>query len=268
MGRTVSWGCIVLLCVAVRLACGQTIQATPSAPATSASSLAAQYATVLSGGSTIADATISGTATRISGSDRQTGSFTAKARGEGEGRIDLSLDGRSRSEIHNASVSPSCVRVESDGIAKSEGLVNCWTDPSWFFPALTSIAFTSDTTIAFQNLGQEQRYGTTVQHLQSSRTAQSGTPTAIKAASTLSVVDYYFDVASNLPVAIAFKFHPAGDTNRSIPVEVRFSGYQPVSGVQVPFHVQRFENGVLALDLVLSAAQFNTGLQDTDFIAQ
>src|SRR6266550_3620179 len=79
-----------------------------SAPASDpqAVTLAAQAAASLTGGATISDATLSGTATWTLGSDQQTGSADLLAKGFGESRVDLNLSGGIRSEIHNINGNP------------------------------------------------------------------------------------------------------------------------------------------------------------------
>jgi hypothetical protein len=40
-------------------------------------------------------------------------------------------------------------------------------------------------------------------------------------------------------------------------IEVRYSNYQNAMGAKVPFHIQRYVNGSLQLDLVIQSAQVN-----------
>ena len=48
--------------------------------------------------------------------------------------------------------------------------------------------------------------------------------------------------------------HPDGDDSRNIPVRVVFNNYQAVSGVMLPFHIERFVNRTLQLRLDVSNA--------------
>src|SRR6266699_1727145 len=45
-----------------------------------------------------------------------------------------------------------------------------------------------------------------------------------------------------------------------IPVEIHFSDYRSVNGVQVPFHVEKFLNNSLVLDFQAQSAAINSGL--------
>jgi len=81
----------------------------------------------------------------------------------------------------------------------------------------------------------------------------------------LSTMDVYLDPVSFLPLDNGFNVHPDNDMNTDIPSEIRFATYQPVNGVQVPFHFQRIFNGNVALDATVTSATINTGLQDNLF---
>ena len=76
----------------------------------------------------------------------------------------------------------------------------------------------------------------------------------------MSTTDFYLDSVTFLPVAIAFKVHPDKDMNTDIPMEIGFANYQPVNGIQVPFHIQRMLNGGVVLDLSVNSAVMNSGL--------
>jgi hypothetical protein len=76
----------------------------------------------------------------------------------------------------------------------------------------------------------------------------------------LSQTDLYLDPATFLPVIIAFNIHPDNNALTDIPIEIHFSDYRPVSGVLIPFHVQKFLNNGLYLDLQFQSAAINSGL--------
>ena len=55
---------------------------------------------------------------------------------------------------------------------------------------------------------------------------------------------------------------PASSPTRRIPVaaqptaiEIHYSDYRAVDGVEIPFHIERSVNGALQLDIVLTSAQ-------------
>jgi hypothetical protein len=76
------------------------------------------------------------------------------------------------------------------------------------------------------------------------------------------------DSRSYLPTVVAFSVHPDDDLQVNIPVEIRLAEYRSVQGIQVPFHVQKYVNGVLHTDFRIDAAAVNSGLRDSDFIVK
>jgi hypothetical protein len=73
------------------------------------------------------------------------------------------------------------------------------------------------------------------------------------------------DASTYLPVALTFNAHPDNDAGTNIPVEIDFSNYQQVNGVQIPFHVQKFLNGPLFLDVTVQSAVVNSGVPPSAF---
>jgi hypothetical protein len=69
-------------------------------------------------------------------------------------------------------------------------------------------------------------------------------------------------------LGLAFKTHADKDMNTDLLQQVLFADYRTVNGVQVPFHIQRLQNGGLLLDLTLTSASFNSGVLDTTFSLQ
>jgi len=228
--------------------------------------LAVSALTALTGGAPVNDVALTGAATQIAGSTRETGTVTLKAKGTQESRIDLALSSGRHTQIRNQA--PGYAQGAwsgSDAISHPIALHNCWTDAAWFFPPLSSLAALGSPDLAVSYLGQESRLGISVQHLRFWRQASTRSTNAIQLIHRLSTVDMYLDSASLLPVAITFNLHPDVDAGTDIAAEVRFSDYRQVSGIRVPFHVQEFLNGGLVLDILISNVTVNPGLQDTDF---
>ncbi len=81
----------------------------------------------------------------------------------------------------------------------------------------------------------------------------------------LSQMDFFLDSTTFLPAAVTFNIHPDNNALLDIPIEVRFSDYRAVKGVQVPFHIQKFLNNGLILDLQFTTAVLNAGLGASQF---
>ena len=247
-----SAGVAVVLSVAFLslAAYGQTAASSPQALAYAAQAIAA-----LTGGNPISDVTLIGNVTWNAGAN--TGTASLKALGTGESRMDLTLSSGTRSEIRDAQTGALLGKwINPDNTSGQFAPHNCWTDAVWFFPALGSLAAGQNVVLSY--IGQEARNGSNVRHLRSyvyqSGTFSSPTP------QQLSVMDFFLDATTLLPVAITFNAHTDHDANTNLIVEVDFSNYQRIGGVAVPSHIQRFQQGALMVDLTITAASFNAGL--------
>jgi hypothetical protein len=220
--------------------------------------LAAQSMAVLTGGASINDVTLTGSGTWTVGDDSENGPAVLSAVGTGESRMDLSLPSGTRTEIRDASTGIAQGKwVVQSGASGNVASHNCQSDAVWFFPAFSSLAGRANLVLLY--IGQETRNGVNVQHLQS-YVYQSGGLN-----SELSTMDFYLDAATLLPSAITFKTHPDTDATTDILVEIEYSNYQAVNGALVPMHVQRYFQGTLTVDLILTAVTFNTGINLSNF---
>ena len=233
-------------------------------------SLLRQSVTAMSNGGSVSDITLTGTATRIAGSDQQSGQLVLKAKGTLESKIALSLSGYTFSEVRNyVNGSGAGSYVGPDGILHVTAQQNCFIDPAWFSPMLSSLASAvSSPGINVSYLGTATLNGSAVQHVATWQSISSPDSSAALAIAHLSTMDWYLDASTSLPIAVRFTTHPADDASKDFAVEVRFSAYQPTNGVLIPFHVQKFLNGGLVLDLTISSAVLNSGLSDSDFTLQ
>ncbi len=226
--------------------------------------LAAQSIAALTGGTNISDVTLSGTAAWSNGTKSETASATLMAKGTGESRFDMTLSAGPRSEIRNDGSSTALGEVLAPNRSVFQwSLQDCLVSAAWFFPQLSVLGATGDSTLIFSYIGQETRNGAAVQHIQSYRYS----PTNTAAIQQWSTTDVYLDAASLLPTAFVFNIYST-DGSQTIPAEVDFSNYQAVSGVQVPFRIQRYVAGNLGLDFSVTNVQFNSGLPDSLFAIQ
>src|SRR2546423_167898 len=154
-------------------------------------------------------------------------------------------------------------------------------DPSWF-PAFSisralSSGLPAGAGFASAYVGQETRESQSVHHLQIWQLSAIPTPSGTPTFQHLTQVDLYLDATTLLPAALTFNTHPDNNMLLDIPVEIRFSDYRPVSGnsatvgaglspstspssPQIPFHIQKFLNNSLLLDLQFQTATLNSGL--------
>jgi hypothetical protein len=232
--------------------------------ATQASVFLQSALAALVGTNSITDVTLTGSARRIAGSDDESGTATLKAV-SGASRFDFSFPSGPRNEVLNSSGdTPTGTWSGPDGVSHDIAFHNLLTEPAWFFPSF-AIARGLSSGYIVTCIGQESHNFVAVQHLTISQ-AFSSVPGADSATfQHLSQTDLYLDATTLLPVALAFNTHPDDNELLDIPIEVRFSDYRSVSGAQVPFHVQKFLNNGLILDLQFQNAALNTGLTAAAF---
>jgi hypothetical protein len=254
-----SFGLCVLLVIPL------TAQQTASS-STQASQLLQQSLAALQGNTPLTDVTLSGTARRVAGSDDESGTAVLKGLASGAARTDLSLSSGQRSEVQNLiAAAPVGTWSGPDRISHSIAYHNLMTEPAWFFPAFAISRRVSTKGYVATYVGHETHNGQVVEHLSVSQT--SPYPTSSKGLSFehLSQVDFFLDSATLLPSAIAFNIHPDNNALLDLPVEVSFSDYRAVNGVQVPHHVQKFLNNSLLLDFQADSVTLNSGLSASNF---
>lgn len=256
----------VAVCL-LALVCSVNAQTTLPSSDPAAVSLAIKSVAALTGGQPISDATLNATVISILGSDYETGTATLQAKGATESRIDLSLGNETRTDVRNvvSGVQEGAWSLNGSK-ATAYSQANCWTDAGWFIPVMGILSQNAVSKTVFTYVGLEQYNGLSAQHIRVFRLGPFMTD--IQTAQRLTTVDFYLDPNSYLPLGIVSNSHLDSDVNTNVPTETRFSNYQVVSGIEVPFHIQRLLNGSLMLDITVTSAQFNTGLPDSLFTLQ
>ena len=219
----------------------------------------------LVGTATVKDVTLNANANWIAGSDEESGSATLKATAIGQGRVDLALSGGLRSEVIDAS-QPGATGswYGPDGTWHATVAHNLFSDPTWFFPTFLIKRVLASPNYAISSQDAETHDGVAVEHLKLYKAYADKTGLI----QNLSQIDLYLDSSTQLPVSIAFNMHADDDALANIPIEIKFSNYQPVQGISVPYRIQKFIQNGLTLDVTLTAVQVNGGLSATDFQAQ
>jgi hypothetical protein len=244
--------------LSIALACCTASAQNPPASDPQALAYAAQSIAAIVGSVSISDVTLTGTATWYGSGGTDTGTANLQAVGTSESRMDLALTAGTRTEIRDAQTGvPLGQWIAPNTTSGNYASQNCWTDAVWFFPALGSLAVGPNVVLSY--IGPTTWNGESVQHIQSYvyQANQSGLSPSPQ---QLSTMDFYLDATTLLPAAVTFNAHPDSNANANLIVEVDFSNYQAVSGVVVPMHIQRYQQGTLMVDVVLTGASFNTGL--------
>ena len=261
---------VVPLVFAFSVSAQQPLPATTQVSTPQPSVLAQQAQTALNGAVAVSDMTLTGTATRTLGPDSETGNFTLKALGDDLSRFDLVLAAGTSTEIYNISAisnGPEGIWISTDGTSHPIADHNCYAGEVWFSPSLSIVGEVSNPNLVLAYVGAETKNGVAVQHLTYSLVVPSAVSAPNALLTQLSTTDVYLNASTYLPVAIVYNTHPDTNLLVNIPVEIDFSSYQVVQGVQVPFHVQKLLNGTLLLDLTVQSATVNSGLTASAFSA-
>jgi len=230
----------------------QTVARDAQALALIASSLKA-----LTGPVSVNDVVLQASANYVAGSDEESGTATLTGSGNQESLLQLNLSGGSRQEIRNG---PAGAWSGPDSTPHSMAIHNCWTDASWFFPALTLEAVANNPQTSVSYLGTDTSKGRPLLHLQVTRVPAGQTADVATLILRLSTMDIYLDPQSFLPLVLDFNVHPDGDANTNIPLEIQFGNFQSFSGGLVPFRIQKYLQGSLLLDLVVTNVSINSGV--------
>lgn len=244
-------------------------QASVPAPRdTQAVSVLQRSLAALAGTTNVNDVTLNANASWTAGSDEETGSATLKATAIGQGRVDLSLSNGSHSEVIDASQAvPTGSWCGTDGTWHAMVAHNLYTDPTWFFPTFLISRALSSSSYAILPMDAETQNGVAVEHVVIYQTSGFAAQQATKIQG-LGEIDLYLNASTLLPVSIVFNAHADNNALVNIAILIQFSNYQTVQGVSVPYHVQKYIQNGLALDVTVTSVQVNSGLPTSDFQAQ
>ena len=237
-----------------------------SLPATSSSASlrASDPLSALTHGVPVTDVTLTGTVRRVAGSDDERGAILAQALGTGISRIDYSYNSGRRSESRKLVSGTAAIEQWSgpDGIKHQVVSHNTTPLSPWFFPALLLQAVENSRTASVKDVGAEVRGGQSVEHLTIANQvpALHHPPVMLALLQKAARTELYIESSTHLPVALTYNAHPDKNLGEDIPVEIRFSDYRLVNGVQVPFHIRKYFNRTLQLDIQLTSANLNSGV--------
>lgn len=205
------------------------------------------------------DSSATGNITIVEGSTNESGSITIQTRGTGETAEIINLPEEQKSVIYSYGDAK-----EVDGTKSVNPPVELiLVDQSADFPLPLLSAFLSDTDENFRYIGQEILNGKSVQHIQVWDSFASK-PRMQKLAS-FSTRDIWIDAESELPVKISYLRQPGKGAVHVTRVEVFFSNYTNVNGVEYPFQISKSYNGLPWQTITIQSVAFNTGLADTQF---
>jgi len=226
---------------------------------TSAGPVLTQLSNAFSGGQTVNNVVLQGNATWQAGSLQDSGPVTLTASSSGTTQVQIALSAlgvRTESESGQGSAQ-SCTWSKADGVSHEVSSTNCWKALLWFLPALSLQSSSMSASLGIADMGTGTIGSGTYRHLQS-QLVFSDTPQSITSqVMQFSTTDLGLDPVSLLPSVLTYTLYPDSGSSTPIAIEIDYSNYTAVSGVQIPFTIQRYVNGSLQLAITLSSAQIN-----------
>jgi hypothetical protein len=232
-----------------------------SSPGTNTGNLLQQLAVAFSGGQVIHQAQLTGTATWHAGrlEDSGTVSLTASTDGTSQMQLVLGATGAKSETQSGLGLDANCQWSGADGVTHQVAQGNCWKPAVWFLPALSLLQPSLPDYPGVSDLGTGTvGSGTTVyRHLQSHSDGSRFSSRIAADITQQSTTDVGLDPVTLLPAVLTYAVHPDNGAQVPIAIEVRYSDYRAVNGAQIPFHIQRYVNNSLQLDILVESAQVN-----------
>jgi hypothetical protein len=210
----------------------------------------------VSAGKAFSVVNLTATAEWTVGSIHETGTAQLQANVDGSNSVQLALEKSSRTEVQaKADSSRTC--TWTDGAGKSHDVPgpNCLVAIPWFLPSLfAQPAAVLPTTLGVTDDGTVPKGGSTVHQVSYVLKLTGQDASTANRLMSQSTVKVFYDPQTSLPVSLEYFIHPDDNDLQNIPVRVAFSNYQSVSGVMLPFHIERYVNRTLLLKLDVSNA--------------
>jgi hypothetical protein len=198
----------------------------------------------------------------IKGADDETVSATFTSAGPETSQTTFNLPAGTLTELR----APSAAISTNAGVKQTVALHNTLNMHEWFFPQF----FLKDLQ---QNAGYSLSVSVPSAENDASQITIQGSliPAGVSDPGTAQIVSdatqfvLVLDAATSLPVSLSFTGHPEDDALRGFPVLYSFSQYQTQNGMQQPFHIQKFVQGTLTLDVTVQSFAVNSGLTPSQF---
>lgn len=232
-----------------------------------AATILGQSAKALTGSMAVNDVTLTGTVKWVAGSDEETGITTYKGV-SGAYRLDMTFSNGTRSEIVSlVNNVPAGNWIGPDGTSHAMAKHNLMADPGWF-PNFTLGNVMSSPNSILTYVGQEDRNGASVIHISAFQQVPNISANLASDLQHLTQIEIYLDPVTLLPASYSYNSHPDDNASLDLATEIRYANYQSVAGTLVPFHIQKYVNNTLAIDLQLESASLNTGITVAQITAQ
>lgn len=252
---------ILLLIFALYGIASQPAAAQAATTGGTSSSLLAELSSAISGSKPVQQVQLSGNATWYTGGSQGSGTVTLVASAGGSWQMQLvvsSIGQRTESQT-GAGSNADCQWRGADGVAHEIDPDNCWRPTLWFFPAISLQPSQLSSYLVAVDLGTGPvgSSANIYRHLQSQLLFTGLPSTMATDIAKQSTTNLGLDPTSLFPAVLAYSVRPDSGASTPIAMEIHYSDYRAVNGTQIPFHIQRYVNGYLQLDILLNSAQVN-----------
>ena len=210
----------------------------------------------VTGGKSIQSIKLDGAAEWIAGSSHASGTAELKTSTDGSASIQLNLGQSSRTEVQTkVDASRACQWTDASGTSHEVLGANCFIAIPWFTPSLfTQPASQLSTLIASTDDGEVSKNGSAFHQISYALNLETPDTASTKQLVDQSRVKVLYDPQTFLPSSLEYAIHPDDDDLQSIEVKVLFSDYRSISGVMLPYHIEKFVNRSLQIKLDINNA--------------
>jgi hypothetical protein len=251
----------MLMVTKLRWLAGLTLASALLAQAPAGAALASQTLAGLDTGTVLRSIRLTGSVTRHFAAP-VTGTAVLEAAGPTQARVEFDFPDGSRVETRgdDAQGRPWGAWADASGTAHAMALANCWVPAAWFLPQLAVLTpgHAGETLSMLADASGAHR-------LERVRAVAHQTTAMTAEIERLSAAVLSVDAAPGLPAALAYTLRPDNGGPFAIPVEIRYSDYRTVNGVEIPFHIQEFMQRALDYDIEIQDAEVNPALDASGF---
>jgi hypothetical protein len=244
--------CIFSSCLLVGLTTSYSAYSQTPTP----SSFQLQAEAAVSAGKPFSVVSLTAAAEWTAGSTHESGTAQLQAKVDGSANVQLALGQASRTESQSTTnSSKTCQWTDAAGTGNSIIGPNCFIAIPWFAPGLFTqpvsqlpalLGTTDDGAVSNNNSTFHQiSYLLNLQGTDSSSTQQLIDQSKVRV---------LYDPQTFLPASLEYFIHPDNDNLTNLDVKVVFSNYQSVSGIMLPFKIEKYVHHTLQLTLNITNA--------------
>jgi len=220
------------------------------------SSFQTQSRMAVSAGKPFSVVNLTATAEWTAGSLQESGTAQLQAKADGSTNVQLNLGQASRTESQTKTdASRTCAWVDNTGTSHYILGPNCFVAVPWFAPSLfTQSLSVLPPLLLTTDMGDVVKNNAIFHQISYLLNLQGANSSSASQATSLSTVKILYDPQTHLPARLEYLIHPDTNDLQDLEVEVLFSNYQSVSGLMLPFHIEKYVHHTLQLKLDVSNA--------------